>query len=178
MFSFSRFIVIASYTANLAAFLTVSRLDTPIESLEDLAKQYKVLYAPINGTAAMTYFERMSEIEGRFYEIWKDMSLNDSLSPVERSKLAVWDYPVSDKYTKIWQAMQEAGLPHSLEEAVAKVRNSTTASGFAFVGDATDVRYLEMMNCDFQVVGNEFSRKPYAIAVQKGSPLKDQIDAA
>lgn len=51
------------------------------------------------------------------------MSLNDSLSPVERSKLAVWDYPVSDKYTKMWQAMQEAGLPNSLEEAVERVRN-------------------------------------------------------
>ena len=83
------FIIIASYTANLAAFLTVSRLDTPIESLDDLAKQYKVLYAPLNGSSAMTYFERMSDIERRFYEIWKDMSLNDSLSPVERSKLAV-----------------------------------------------------------------------------------------
>lgn len=34
------------------------------------------------------------------------MSLNDSMSEVERSKLAVWDYPVSDKYTKIWQSMQ------------------------------------------------------------------------
>ena len=29
------------------------------------------------------------------------MSLNDSLSELERSKLAVWDYPVSDKYTKV-----------------------------------------------------------------------------
>ena len=38
--------------------------------------------------------------------IWKDMSLNDSMTEVERSKLAVWDYPVSDKYTKIWQSMQ------------------------------------------------------------------------
>lgn len=57
------------------------------------------------------------------------MSLNDSLSPVERSKLAVWDYPVSDKYTKMWQAMQEAGLPNSLDEAVERVRNSTSATG-------------------------------------------------
>lgn len=127
---FCRFIIIASYTANLAAFLTVSRLDTPVESLDDLAKQYKILYAPMNGSSAMTYFQRMSDIEGRFYEIWKDMSLNDSLSPVERSKLAVWDYPVSDKYTKMWQAMQEAGLPNSLDEAVRRVRNSTSATGW------------------------------------------------
>ena len=33
--------------------------------------------------------------------IWKDMALNDSLTPVEKSKLAVWDYPVSDKFTKV-----------------------------------------------------------------------------
>ena len=29
------------------------------------------------------------------------MSLEDSLSDLERSKLAVWDYPVSDEYTKV-----------------------------------------------------------------------------
>jgi glutamate receptor, ionotropic, invertebrate len=57
------------------------------------------------------------------------MSLNDSLTPVERSKLAVWDYPVSDRYTKMWQAMQESGLPNTLEEAVQRVRNSTSATG-------------------------------------------------
>lgn len=172
------FIIIASYTANLAAFLTVSRLDTPVESLDDLSKQYKILYAPLNGSSAMTYFERMADIERRFYEIWKDMSLNDSLTPVERSKLAVWDYPVSDKYTKMWQAMQEAGLPNTLEEAVGRVRNSTSSSGFAFLGDATDIRFQVLTSCDLQIVGEEFSRKPYAIAVQQGSPLKDQFNNA
>ena len=27
-----------------------------------------------------------------------------------------------------------------------------------------------------QIVGDEFSRKPYAIAVQQGSPLKDMVN--
>ncbi|XP_014257166.1 ionotropic receptor 25a isoform X2 [Cimex lectularius] len=173
------FIIIASYTANLAAFLTVSRLDTPIESLDDLAKQYKIRYAPVNGSAAMTYFERMASIEEKFYEIWKDMSLNDSLNEVERAKLAVWDYPVSDKYTKMWQAMKEAVLPTSLDDAVQRVMDSSSSGeGFAFLGDATDIKYKVMTSCDFQVVGDEFSRKPYAIAVQQGSPLKDQFNNA
>ena len=48
----------------------------------------------------------MAYIEEKFYQIWKDMSLNDSTDEYERSKLAVWDYPVSDKYTKMWQSMQ------------------------------------------------------------------------
>lgn len=63
------FIIIASYTANLAAFLTVSRLETPIESLDDLSKQYKVNYAPVNGSATMIYFKRMAAIEEKFYEL-------------------------------------------------------------------------------------------------------------
>jgi len=62
------FIIIASYTANLAAFLTVSRLDAPIESLDDLSKQYKIQYAPVLDSSAWVYFKRMAHIEHRFYE--------------------------------------------------------------------------------------------------------------
>lgn len=63
------------------------------------------------------------------------MSLNDSLNEVERAKLAVWDYPVSDKYTKMWQAMKEARLPSTMEEALKRVRDSKTSSdGFAYLG--------------------------------------------
>lgn len=46
------------------------------------------------------------------------------------------------------------------------------------LGDATDIRYQELTNCDLQMVGDEFSRKPYALAVQQGSPLKDQFNDA
>lgn len=62
------FIIIASYTANLAAFLTVSRLEIPIETLEDLSKQYKIQYAPVLNSPAYIYFKRMAAIEWKFYE--------------------------------------------------------------------------------------------------------------
>lgn len=62
------FIVIASYTANLAAFLTVSRIETKIENINDLSGQYKIKYAPIKGTATAVYFETMALIEEQFYE--------------------------------------------------------------------------------------------------------------
>ncbi len=63
------------------------------------------------------------------------MSLNDSLNDFERAKLAVWDYPVSDKYTKMWQAMKEARLPNTIEDALKRVRDSKTSSdGFAYLG--------------------------------------------
>ncbi|XP_031839335.1 ionotropic receptor 25a [Nomia melanderi] len=172
------FIIIASYTANLAAFLTVSRLEIPIETLEDLSKQYKIQYAPIVNSPAYVYFHRMAAIEMKFYNIWKDMSLNDSLSDVERADLAVWDYPVSDKYTKMLQAMKEAGFPASTEEALRRVRRLDSNNEFAYIEDSTTIKYLTMTNCDLVQVGEDFSRKPYAIAVQQGSPLKDQFNNA
>lgn len=166
------------YTANLAAFLTVNRLETPIESFDDLIKQYKTTFAPINGSEAMIYFERMKDIEQRFYKIWEDRVLNESLSTTDRSKLAVWDYPLSQKYTKFWNLMHETGLPQTMEEAVTRVQASTQASGFALLADATDIRYQVINNCDLHLVGDEFSRKPYAFAVQEGSQLKDQFNNA
>jgi len=68
------------------------------------------------------------------------MSLNDSMSDFQRSQLAVWDYPVSDKYTKMWQAMMENTPPHNFSGAVERVRGkekngSKEIDGFAFLGD-------------------------------------------
>ena len=72
--------------------------------------------------------------------VWKDMSLDDSVSEYERAKLAVWDYPVTDKYTKIWDGMKEASLPMNFEEALERVRHSPSQSaGFALIGENTPI---------------------------------------
>uniref|UniRef100_A0A1I7TCM6 PBPe domain-containing protein n=1 Tax=Caenorhabditis tropicalis TaxID=1561998 RepID=A0A1I7TCM6_9PELO len=108
--------------------------------------------------------------------MWKEMSLNESMSPRDRAKLAVWDYPVSDKFTNMWRYMQESKLPPDMDAAVDRVLNSV--DGFAFIGDATEIKYAALTNCKLQQVGTEFSRKPYAIAVQSGHILKDKISSA
>ncbi|XP_028932088.1 glutamate receptor ionotropic, kainate 4 isoform X2 [Ornithorhynchus anatinus] len=50
-------IIISSYTANLAAFLTVQRMDVPIESVDDLADQTAIEYGTIQGGSSMTFFQ-------------------------------------------------------------------------------------------------------------------------
>ena len=53
---FFSLIMISSYTANLAAFLTVERMDSPIESAEDLAKQTKIKYGALQGGTTVAFF--------------------------------------------------------------------------------------------------------------------------
>ena len=97
-------------------------------------------------------------------------------------------------------------MPKTFDEALTRVRaSSSDLDGFAFLGillplfnlnsnsfyvkglfffffqfkgDATDIRYQVLVNCDLQMVGEEFSRKPYAVAVHEGSPLRDLLNDA
>ncbi|CAG9826299.1 unnamed protein product [Diabrotica balteata] len=56
MWWFFTLIMISSYTANLAAFLTVERMDSPIETAEDLAKQTKIKYGALRGGSTAAFF--------------------------------------------------------------------------------------------------------------------------
>ena len=53
---FFTLILISSYTANLAAFLTVERMVSPIESAEDLAKQTEIQYGAVEGGSTQEFF--------------------------------------------------------------------------------------------------------------------------
>ena len=48
--------MISSYTANLAAFLTVERMESPISSVEDLAAQTKIKYGSVGSGSTLAFF--------------------------------------------------------------------------------------------------------------------------
>ncbi|XP_063879172.1 glutamate receptor ionotropic, kainate 2-like isoform X3 [Scylla paramamosain] len=68
---FFTLIIISSYTANLAAFLTVERMITPIEGAEDLAAQKEIAYGSLAGGTTTTFF-RDSKIE-TYQKMWRFM---------------------------------------------------------------------------------------------------------
>ena len=49
--------IISSYTANLAAFLTVSQMEETIKSAEDLASQTKVKYGTLKEGSTADFFK-------------------------------------------------------------------------------------------------------------------------
>lgn len=54
---FFALIVISSYTANLAAFITKERMDESIENAEDLAKQSKIHYGTMVKGSTKEFFK-------------------------------------------------------------------------------------------------------------------------
>ncbi|KAM7533984.1 hypothetical protein Aperf_G00000111088 [Anoplocephala perfoliata] len=77
---FFTLIIVSSYTANLAAYLTVERMSNPIQSYEDLVRQSKVKYGVIKSGSTRNFFEQSSiKI---FQQMWKFMEANpDALAP-------------------------------------------------------------------------------------------------
>ena len=53
---FFTLIIISSYTANLAAFLTVTRMESPINSAEDLVSQKEISYGCMGTGSTRDFF--------------------------------------------------------------------------------------------------------------------------
>lgn len=60
-------IIVSSYTANLAAFLTLEKMQTPIESVDDLAKQTKIKYGIQGGGSTAEFFKVTKKIKSNNY---------------------------------------------------------------------------------------------------------------
>ena len=46
---------------------------------------------------------------------------------------------------------------------------------FAFIHDASEIKYNYYQNCNFTEIGEPFAEQPYAVAVQQGSHLQEEI---
>ncbi|XP_032486231.1 glutamate receptor ionotropic, kainate 1 isoform X6 [Phocoena sinus] len=80
---FFTLIIISSYTANLAAFLTVERMESPIDSADDLAKQTKIEYGAVRDGSTMTFFKK-SKIS-TYEKMWAFMSSRQQTALVKNS---------------------------------------------------------------------------------------------
>ncbi|KAF7407327.1 hypothetical protein HZH66_001864 [Vespula vulgaris] len=164
-------LMLATFTANLAAFLTVERMQSPVQSLEQLARQSRINYTVRVNSGAHQYFINMKNAEDKLYTAWKEITLNSTSDQIE---YRVWDYPIKEQYGHILQAITQVGPVESNEEGFRKVIESENAE-FAFIHDSSQIKYEVTRNCNLTEVGEVFAEQPYAIAVQQGSHLQEEI---
>ncbi|KAG1662341.1 Glutamate receptor ionotropic, kainate 2 [Nymphon striatum] len=129
---FFTLIMISSYTANLAAFLTVQRMVSPIESAEDLARQTKIKYGCYASGSTENFFRN-----SRTYKrMWDFMESNYETVMVKSGKEGVrrvmeGDYAYLMESTSIEYVTQRSckitqigGLLDSKGYGIATPRNS------------------------------------------------------
>ncbi|XP_066270647.1 glutamate receptor 2-like isoform X4 [Branchiostoma lanceolatum] len=100
-------IIVATYTANLAAFLTVSRMDTDINSVEDLVSQKLVQYGTVQNSQPLSFFESSSihtfETMARYMKVHSTLTMS-SRAGIEKARderyAFIWDSAVLDYVVK------------------------------------------------------------------------------
>ncbi|XP_066297079.1 glutamate receptor ionotropic, kainate 2-like [Branchiostoma lanceolatum] len=94
-------VIIATYTANLAAFLTVARMSSGINSVEDLANQKKIPYGTVSNSQPESFFE-FSKIE-HFARMFDFMTSRNTF--VETSEEGIQRvHDPNDDYAFIWDS--------------------------------------------------------------------------
>ncbi|XP_063217116.1 ionotropic receptor 25a-like [Bacillus rossius redtenbacheri] len=164
-------LVLATFTANLAAFLTVERMESPVSSLEQLGRQSRISYTVVNNSDTHEYFRNMKNAEYILHNVWKEMALNASSNP---SQYRVWDYPIKEQYENILLAITETGPVENETVGFQKVLDDEE-SEFAFIHDSARIRHEVTLNCLLAEVGDVFAERELAIAVQQGSHLYAEI---
>lgn len=112
MWFFFALIIISSYTANLAAFLTMSRMDVKIESAEDLAKQTKIKYGLLqNGATSMFFSESNFSLYQRMWSFMESAEpsvfVSDNNEGIERVAKGKGNYAFLMESTSIEYNVQK-----------------------------------------------------------------------
>ncbi|OXA63208.1 Glutamate receptor ionotropic, kainate 2 [Folsomia candida] len=165
-------LMLATFTANLAAFLTVERMQSPIRNLEHLAAQSSVKYSVVNVSTAMTFFKNMANAEEILYQMWRNLTLT---APSSAREYVVWEYPIREMYIHIHSVIQSATPVLNMSEGFSRVLSDDY---FAFIHDAAQTKYEVFRNCNLTLIGEPFAEAPYALAVAQGNPLQDDISMA
>ena len=172
--------MIASYTANLAAFLTVETLERPIESVEDLAAQDEIWYGAMDGGSTAGFFENSNN--DVYQKLWQFMS---------GSSYSVQLYCASHCNTALLGLHQAEVMLANNIEGVEKVEESN--GKYAFFMESASIQYLVERRCKLSQVkicspdtilisapqvGGLLDSKGYGIATRQGTPYKTLLDNA
>ncbi|CAL1599541.1 unnamed protein product [Knipowitschia caucasica] len=140
-------IVCSSYTANLAAYLTVTRMDQQIRTFQDLSRQLDLDYGTVRDSAVYDYFKHKGtnplEQDTAYAELWRTINRNEG---------------------------QDSSVS-SPSEGIKRVKKTS----FAFLWDLSVLEFAALTDddCSLTVSGSSSSSKGYGFALQHGSPYRD-----
>ena len=91
--------------------------------------------------------------------------------PGKVSKYSVWEYPIEERYTDMYDRMMKWGLAKDTEAALAQIKK-----GWAAFLETPFIKYLKGQDCSLYNVGEVLSSRPYGIVLKNKSPLTRQMN--
>ncbi|KAK6025642.1 Ligand-gated ion channel, partial [Ostertagia ostertagi] len=186
---FFTMIIVSSYTANLAAFLTLEKMQAPIESVEDLAKQTKIKYG-IQGGGSTASFFKYSSVQ-IYQRMWRYMEsqvpsvfVSSYAEGIERVRSHKGRYAflleaTANEYENTRKPCDtmKVVFVSSYAEGIERVRSHK--GRYAFLLEATANEYENTRKpCDTMKVGANLNSIGYGVATPFGSDWKDHINLA
>lgn len=166
---FFALIVISSYTANLAAFLTKEQMEASIGNVEDLAKESKIKYGLLTGGSTETFFKvHFSNFLSNF-RIFTDLHNILTFSKyIVNTKTKIFSRKDSNVsiYQKMWATMEHADpsvFVESNEEGIERVKQSNR--GYAYLMESATIEYITQTECNLTRVGGLLDSKAYGIGM-------------
>ncbi|XP_043559653.1 glutamate receptor ionotropic, delta-2-like isoform X3 [Chiloscyllium plagiosum] len=141
------FIIISTYTANLTAILTNNRIENPIRSFQDLAKQTDVPY----GTVLDSEVLQIIKTKGR--------------NPFE----------LEQTYAHLWNMINKTNGLENCVKRIHDGIQRVKAGNYAFIWDVAALEYIveNEPDCSLVTARNSKVDRGYGIALQDGSPYRD-----
>lgn len=156
---FFTLIMISSYTANLAAFLTVERMDSPIASVEDLAKQTKIKYGCLGSGSSRSFF-RVCRKPINYQSILRTRKMT-AIRSMQRSTI-----PLYQRMNAFMSTTRPSVFTKSNMEGVERVQRGNGA--YAYMMESTSIEFFTERRCDLMKVGGMLDSKGYGIAIRPG----------
>lgn len=107
---FAILLIVSTYTANLAAFLTIKRFSSPINSIEDLAGQAEIPYGTVKNSQPQAFFE--ASVIPSFVTMWQYMKYHHTL--VKNSQEGINKVKEGD-FAFIWDSIVLEHTLHTVE---------------------------------------------------------------
>ena len=149
-------LMVAAYTASLAANLSAGKKVQPLSAVEDLLKRPDIEFGFVNGGATSNFFKvipHQKPSSPTFNSQGGKMSLQKSKLPV---------------ISKLWKAVSSDGsnLVERNQDGAKKVRQEKGKYAFFLEQGSADHNVRE--NCDLMQVGKPLNERNYGLGLSKG----------
>ncbi|KAL9872985.1 glutamate ionotropic receptor NMDA type subunit 1 isoform 1-T4 [Glossina fuscipes fuscipes] len=156
-------IIVASYTANLAAFLVLERPKTKLSGINDARLRNtmeNLTCATVKGSSVDMYFRRQVELSN----MYRTMEANN--------------YDTAEQAIEDVKKGQVSKHSTAIRISIICIQKSFIRKLMAFIWDSSRLEYEASKDCELVTAGELFGRSGYGIGLQKGSPWTDAVTLA